>query len=51
MLEFDQLVVDLLPEYEQAETKRLSHPERVRAIGGGRTFALNVRDQILLTVI
>ena len=51
VLEFDQLVVDLLPEYEQTEIERLSHPERVRAIGGGRTFALNDRDQILLTVI
>ena len=49
--EFDQLVVDLLPEYEQAELERLSHPERVRAIGGGRTFDLDARDQVLLTVI
>jgi hypothetical protein len=49
--EFDELVVDLLPEYEQAEVERLSHPERVRAIGGGRTFDLDVRDQVLLTVI
>ncbi len=49
--EFDQLMIDLLPEYEQAEEERLSHPERVRAIGGGRNFDLTVRDQILLTVI
>jgi len=49
--EFDRLVVDLLPEYEQVEVERLSHPERKRAIGGGRTFALDVRDQTLLTVI
>jgi hypothetical protein len=49
--EFDQLVVDLIAEYEQAEVERLSHPKRVRAIGGGRDFALNARDQILLTVI
>jgi len=51
VLEFDQLVIDLLPEYEQAEVERLSHPKRVRAIGGGRDFALNARDQILLAVI
>ena len=51
MSEFDRLVDDLLPEYEQAEVKRLSHPDRQRAIGGGPNFELNGRDQILLTVI
>lgn len=49
--EFNRLVVDLLAEYEQAEVERLSHPERLRAIGGGRNFDLSARDQILLTVI
>ena len=49
--EFKQLVADLLPEYEQAQQKRLSRPERKRAIGGGRNFALDGRDQILLSVI
>jgi hypothetical protein len=49
--EFDKLMIDLLPEYEQAEEERLSHPKRIRAIGGGRNFDLTVRDQILLTVI
>ena len=49
--EFDRLMIDLLPEYEQAEEDRLNHPKRIRAIGGGRNFDLTVRDQILLTVI
>lgn len=49
--EFDQLVVDLLPEYEQAEQQRLSRPDRQRAIGGGPNFELDSRDQMLLTVI
>jgi hypothetical protein len=49
--EFEQLVSDLLPEYEQAEQKRLSRPDRQRAIGGGRAFELDGRDQILLSVI
>lgn len=49
--EFDRLVTDLLSEYQQAEEARLSYPERMRAIGGGRNFDLSVRDQILLTVI
>lgn len=49
--EFDQLVVELLPEYEQAEVERLSRPERQREIGGGPNFSLSGRDQILLTVV
>jgi hypothetical protein len=49
--EFDQLVVDLLPEYEQAEVERLSRPDRQREIGGGPNFSLSGPDQILLTVI
>jgi hypothetical protein len=49
--EFDQLVEDLLPEYQQAEQKRLSYPQRQRAIGGGRNFELEGCDQILLSVI
>jgi hypothetical protein len=49
--EFDQLVDDLLLEYEQAEVERLSRADRKRAIGGGPNFELNGRDQILLTVM
>ena len=49
--EFEQLVADILPEYEQSEEKRLDHPDRVRGVGGGRNFDLAARDQILLTVI
>jgi hypothetical protein len=49
--EFDQLVADLMADYEQAEKERLSRPDRHRAIGGGRSFDLPIRDQILLTVI
>jgi hypothetical protein len=49
--EFEQLVTDLLPEYEQAHQKRLSRLDRKRAIGGGRNFELDSRDQILLSVI
>ena len=43
--EFDTLVDELLPEYEQAEEERLSRPDRLRAIGGGPTFALNARHR------
>lgn len=49
--EFNQLVEDVLPSYEQAELKRLSRAKRQRAMGGGHRFELDARDQILLTVI
>lgn len=49
--EFARLVAELLPNYEQAEEKRLSRADRKRAIGGGRNFELDGRDQILLSVI
>ena len=51
VVEFDELVDDLLPGYAEAEEKRLSRPNRQRAIGGGPDFELDARDQILLTVI
>jgi hypothetical protein len=51
VVEFDQLVQDILPSYAQAEEKRLSRPSRQRAIGGGPDFELEPRDQILLTVV
>lgn len=49
--EFDELVNDLLPSYAEAEEKRLSRPNRKRAIGGGPDFELTARDQILLSVV
>lgn len=49
--EFDELVQDVLPGYAEAEEKRLSRPDRKRAIGGGPDFELAARDQILLTVV
>src|SRR5207237_684147 len=54
--EFEQLVAELRPRYEAAETGRLSRPTpkrpvRKRAIGAGHPFALDVRDQVLLLVV
>ncbi len=49
--EFDELVQDVLPGYAEAEEKRLSRPDRKRAIGGGPDFELTARDQILLAVV
>lgn len=49
--EFDALVDDLRPAFEQAHHKRLDRPNRLRAIGGGHPFALPMREQILLSVM
>ena len=54
--EFDELVANLRPRYEAAETARRSHPTKARpvrrrAIGAGHPFALDVRDQVLLLVV
>lgn len=49
--EFEQLVKDMLPVYAEGEQTRLDRADRQRAIGGGRDFELDARDQILLTVV
>lgn len=49
--EFDALVQEVGPRYQADLTARLARPGRQKAVGGGRRFALSVRDQLLLTVI
>lgn len=49
--EFDLLHHDLIAANEAAETRRLSRPDRQRAIGAGRKYALFFRDRLLMTVI
>jgi hypothetical protein len=49
--EFDALVQELLPRYVEAESARLSRPNRQRAIGAGHPFTLSTCDQMLLTVV
>ena len=51
LVEFEQLVDDMLPLFSEAETERLSHPNRKRNIGGGPNFELSPRNQLLLTVV
>jgi hypothetical protein len=48
--EFDELLVDVLPQYADHEQQRLERPDRQRALGAGHPFELNARDHILLTV-
>ena len=51
--EFDGLLSDVMPIYEQGEIARLEQgrPQRQRAIGGGQSPELEGRAQILLRVI
>lgn len=49
--EFEHLLADLLPMYQAAEIKRLSRPDRQRAIGGGDRFDLAAVEQLLVAVI
>jgi hypothetical protein len=49
--QFDELVTDMLPRFHAAEQARLNRPTRKRAIGGGPSFDLDPRNQVLLTVV
>jgi hypothetical protein len=49
--EFDALGQEVGPRYEAHLVARLMRPGRQKAIGGGRSFVLSVRDQLVLTVI
>jgi hypothetical protein len=48
---FDALHAEVAPRLGAAERRRLSRPDRRRAIGAGRRFALPERDQLPLTVV
>jgi hypothetical protein len=49
--EFATLLDDVVPRFVAAQHQRLARVERQRALGGGRTADLSVRDQILLAVV
>ena len=48
--EFDELYESFEPAWLEAEEKRLSRPERRRAIGGGGQYALDLRTQLLMVL-
>ena len=49
--EFALLRTRLLPAYEAQEQQRHARPERQRAVGAGRAFVLDPRDQLLVTLV
>jgi hypothetical protein len=48
---FDELAQAIEPQFVEAELKRLSRPDRQRALGGGREQELELIDQVLMTVV
>jgi hypothetical protein len=51
LAEFELLLGRFRPRFQQHEEQRLSRPQRKRAIGGGRDFVLDARDQLLVTLV
>src|SRR4051794_25325004 len=49
--EFGVLRTRLLPAYESQEQQRHARPDRPRAVGAGRDFVLDPRDQLLVTLV
>jgi CRP-like cAMP-binding protein len=49
--EFDRLQREVAPVWAEGERKRLSRPDRQRAIGGGRDYTLDLKEQLLMTLV
>jgi hypothetical protein len=49
--EFDRLLEQLVPRYEQAEARRKDRPGRKRRPGAGRKHALSLADRLLMLLI
>ncbi len=49
--EFDQLLTELEPLWEQAHRRSLLRAGRVRGIGAGNTFKLNLAQRLLVTLL
>src|SRR4051794_28853808 len=48
---FESLCLALAPVYARRERARLERPDRRRARGGGRDFALSSQDRLLATLL
>ena len=49
--EFEELLNKVTPVWVEEDRKRLERPDRKRAMGGGRTQAFSIREQLLLTLV
>lgn len=49
--EFNKLNEQVYPIWQRHEIERLNRPGRQRAIGGGRNYKLNFREQLLMTLV
>lgn len=49
--EFDELHLEVTEVWIESEQERLTHPKRQRAIGGGRTYSLDLQEQLLMTLM
>ena len=49
--QFDQLLVAIEPLYEKAQAERLSNPNRLRPIGAGRKFKLDLPERLLMSLM
>lgn len=49
--EFEALYRKLLPVWAKFERERLNRPDRKRAVGGGRTYKLKLKERLLMTTI
>jgi hypothetical protein len=49
--EFEALYERFVPAWEEAERKRLSRSDRQRAIGGGRSYKLDLATYLLMTMM
>jgi len=48
---FDKIKQDAAPIWAECERDRLSRPDRQRAIGAGRNYALDLQEQLLMTLM
>jgi len=49
--EFEELYRKLIPVWAKAERERLNRPDRKRAVGGGRTYKLKLKERLLMTTV
>jgi transposase len=51
LVEFERLFEQFVPLWQQSEHQRLQRPDRQRAIGGGHPFHLDLRTQVVMTLL